>query len=357
MSAVLFTGLVSAPLLAAGRPAVTIRPDFMETRIVELTQTVNLRDLPPGTRQLRLWVPVPTDRAWQRVLDFEVVSAPGTWTLQPQADGRGDFLYIEVVDPRPGDAEVVVSCTVERQGVHFPIEHVYAGDTLQSAAFDSTLVPDAPLMEVSDRVQALADEACASETDIARQAMLLVQKVADAADHYSKDASKPNCGRGSSEDCLDHGGGCCTDLHSLFIAMARARGIAARMQYGYRLLDAKEGPEFDPGYRCWVEYFIPGAGWVPTDIVAADNAGAEHPYRWASLSPYRVWLWEGRSFELTPPAKAGRIDTMLCGWAEIDGRAVDPLPGADGTPSRLTRRVKYEVLEHTRPADAPKLPE
>jgi hypothetical protein len=228
---------------------------------------------------------------------------------------------------------------------------------MQPELFQDTLAEDAPLMHVDADVLGLAYEACGKERDIARQAVQLVHKVAEVADHYSKDPTKPTCGRGSAQDCLEHGGGCCTDLHSLFIAMARARGIAARMQYGYRLLDANEGQTFDPGYRCWVEYFIPGAGWVPTDIVAADNAGADNPYRWASLGPYRVWLWEGRSFELSPVAAAGRIDTMLCGWAEIDGVPIDPLPADDGTPSRLGRTVRFDVLQHTRPEGAPKLPE
>lgn len=156
---------------------------------------------------------------------------------------------------------------------------------------------------------------------------------------------------------MNNGGGCCTDLHSLFISMARARQVPSRMQYGYRLLDGKEGSEYNPGYRCWVEYFVPGAGWVPTDIVAADNADESNPYRWSSLSPYRVWLWEGRSFELTPEAAAGPIDTMTCGWAEIDGKPVNPLPFLDGSPSNLTRTVSYKILTHNRPENSPKLPE
>lgn len=334
-----------------------ITPDFVETRTVCLTQTVRLADVPEGARTLRLWVPVPSDRSWQRVLDITVDDAPGEWKIVPQAEGRGSFLFVDVADPAPGDHAVVVSCIVERQGVHFPLDQVESLPDFQSELFGESLDPASPLMLVDENVQRLADAACGAETDIARQAVMLVHKVAEVADHYSKDPSKPHCGRGSAQDCLVNGGGCCTDLHSLFIAMARARGIAARMQYGYRLLDAKAGSEFDPGYRCWVEYFVPGAGWVPTDIVAADNADDANPYRWSSLSPYRVWLWEGRSFELTPANASGPVHTMLCAWAEIDGKPVEVLPADDGTPSRLTRMVAFEVLSHQRPDGAPKLPE
>lgn len=348
---------VSALCLIAAGP-VAIKPDYTETRTVKLTQTVTLHDIPSGARQVRMWVPVPSDRAWQRVLDRRVVAAPGAWQMIQQADGLGDFLYVVVDDPGQQTASVVIECVIDRTGVHYPLAKIDAPAAIQAAMFEEALDTKAPLMESDERVCALADQICGDEKDPARQALLLLQAVADGADHYSKDATKPVCGRGAAADCLDQGGGCCTDLHSLFISMARSRGIPARMQYGYRMLDAKAGQTYDPGYRCWVEFFIPGAGWIPTDIVASDNAGSENPAQWASLSSTRVWLWEGRSFELTPPAQAGPVHTMTCGWAEIDGRPIDPVPSRDGSiPAQLRRTVQFEVIGNDRPANGPKLPE
>lgn len=338
------------------------QPEITESRLVNLTQTVTLHDIPAGTKNVRLWMPLPSDTAWQRVVDCQVVfapaPAPGTWKIVKQAEGRGEFVFVEIDHPTDEKVSVVVQCKVHRDGVQFPLEGQNAAGEVQPALFADDLDKQAPLMEVDERIRAMADKICGDERDPARQAVLLMQGVAAATDHYSKDATKPKCGRGAAGDCLDQGGGCCTDLHSLFIALARARGIPARIQYGYRLLDAKAGAEYDPGYRCWVEFFISGAGWVPTDIVAADAVDASNPARWASLSATRVWLWEGRSFHLTPESKAGRIDTMICGWAEIDGKPVDPLPSPDGTiPSQLRRTVKFEVVENNRPDGAPKLPE
>lgn len=335
----------------------TVAPQILENRTVELTQTVTLTDIPAGAKQVELWVPIPSDGPWQRVLDRKVVSAPGTWKVVRQADGRGDFVHVTLDKPAQPTVSVVVTCVVDRKGVHFPIENTSAAGDIQAVNFTESLDTSAPLMESDARIREIADGVCGDERDVAKQAQLLMMAVADKADHYSKDPSKPKCGRGAATDCLDQGGGCCTDLHSLFIALARARGIPARIQYGYRLLDAKAGPEYDPGYRCWVEFFVPGAGWVPTDIVAADGVDSSNPWKWDSLSATRVWLWEGRSFELTPKADGGRVDTMICGWAEIDGKPVDVLPAKDGTPSKLGRKVKFEVLKTDRAPDAPKLPE
>ena len=90
-----------------------ITPDITETRTVKLTQTVVLNDIPAGSKKLRLWVPVPSDNSWQRVLDRKVVSAPGSWRVTRQAEGRGDFVYVELNNPKD-KAEVVVDCVVER---------------------------------------------------------------------------------------------------------------------------------------------------------------------------------------------------------------------------------------------------
>ncbi len=351
---------VSAALAGAARqaPSQALPPRVVDHRVIDLTQTVVLDRIPKGAGEVRLWVPLPSDASYQRVLSQQVVEAPGGWRIEPQSDGRGRFLYAEAKNPATTSIKVVVRSAVETEGVLFDLAGAAGGPAIDAKLFPGSTDRSAPLMEVDERVRTLADAACGNETDPAKQAVLLLRKVAEVADHYSKDPSKPKCGRGAAADCMEHGGGCCTDLHSLFIAMARDRGIPARMQYGYRALDSKAGPNaYDPGYRCWVEYFVPGLGWVPTDIVASDNAGESNPAQWGSLSAGRVWLWSGRSFELSPTSSAGPIHTMTCGWAEIDGTPVDPLPAADGTPPQMTRTIRFDILSQEKPAGAPKLPE
>lgn len=328
---------------------------MVDIRTIDLEQTVTLREIPKDARTVRMWVPVPSDRAWQRVLDMRVTEAPEGWALVRQREGRGDFVYAEAHGPFTGDVSVTVQCRVRREGVICPLEG--ASGAVQPALFATALDAGAPLMAVDARIQAMADETCGAERDFARQARLLMMLVAQVADHYSKDPTKPTCGRGAAEDCLEHGGGCCTDLHALFIALARARGIPARMQYGYRVLDSRAGAPYDPGYRCWVEVFLPGTGWVPTDVVAADSVTDPALPTFGTLSATRVWLWEGRSFALEPAAVTARVDTMMCGWAEVDGVAVDVLPSADGKPSRLGRTVRFRVVDRARAMNAPSLPE
>ncbi|WP_024789908.1 transglutaminase domain-containing protein [Lebetimonas sp. JH292] len=71
-------------------------------------------------------------------------------------------------------------------------------------------------------------------------------------------------------------GGKCTDLSSLFTALTRAAGIPAREVFGIRLgkshFDKALGKSDSKGFanittwqHCRAEYYIPGAGWIPTD--------------------------------------------------------------------------------------------
>lgn len=349
---------VVGSLLLSKAPVNVVAPQVIETRTIELKQTVTLNDVPKGARQVRMWVPIPSDGAWQRVTDIKVDDAPGKWQLVHPQGGKGDFIYVDVVYPEAGSVPVTISCVVERQGVYFPIEEMGPTGPIQKELFVDELNPKAPLMECDERVTALANEACGNETDIAKQTLAIMKKVAEVADHYSKNSTVPTCGRGAASDCMDHGGGCCSDLHSLFVAMARSRGIPARINYGYRTLDKNDGKEnVDPGYRCWAEAFVPGMGWVGDDIVASDGADESVDIKWPVLSSTRIWLWEGRSFEMSPPSSSGNIDTMLVGWAEIDGKSIDPLPGKDGSPSQLRRSISFKVIDTDRTESTPALPQ
>jgi hypothetical protein len=137
-------------------------------------------------------------------------------------------------------------------------------------------------------------------------------------------------------------GGCCTDLHALFIALARAREIPTRIWFGYRLQAKNEGKETDPGYRCWVEYFVPRFGWVPTDIVVGDSGEKSSRQPWiTSLDERRIVLCEGRNFDLSPKQEGPRVNNMTVGYAEIDGKPVPLLPDKDGKPSPLIRSVHF----------------
>jgi hypothetical protein len=323
------------------------QPDEIGNAVTyRVRQTAVLDQIPEGAAKVQWWVSIPDDDRHQDVLDFSVVDTPGSWRIVRDADRGARFLYIEVDRPATDKLEAVVEFTLHREPVLVAVDPSKVGPItdLHRQWFAEDLVHDAPHMEVTPTIQGLADRVCGEERNPAVQAKALLGLVAEMADHYSKDPTKPNCGIGDAEDCLTNGGGCCTDLHSLFVALARARGLPARLQMGYRLLEKNRDKEVDPGYRCWVEYFLPGHGWVPADIVEADANGGLGPQRWFSgLTERRLWLNQGREFRLNPATGAAPVNTMIIGHAIIDGTVARVLPEGE-LKAQLTRRVHFVEL-------------
>src|SRR5436190_7606699 len=115
--------VVACALGATALAPRTIEPEIIEHRVVSLQQTVTLNDIPGDAKHVRMWVPVPSDSSWQRVLNCEVVSAPGNWKLLQQSEGRGEFVYVDADKPAGQTTmSVAVKCTVRREGVHVPLD-------------------------------------------------------------------------------------------------------------------------------------------------------------------------------------------------------------------------------------------
>lgn len=321
------------------------------TRTVRLRQTATLTEIPKDAETVSFWVAIPCDGRNQEVLDLRVVDAPGAWTFVKDETHGNDFLRVDVQNPGKSSLDVVVDATVRRRACFSEIDPARVGAITEShrKLFATELDRDAPHMGVSPSLQKRADEICGDTTNVWLQTRKILDFVADYADHYSKDPTKPNCGVGDAGDCLTNAGGCCSDLHALFVALARARGIPARMEMGYRALAKNDGKEVDPGYRCWVEFFIPGYGWQSADIVEADAPKGLGRTRWFSgLTVERIWLYSGRDFELAGRQSTDPIPSLTIGYAEIDGVPARTLPEGDKK-AQLSRKVKFDILDPKAP--------
>ena len=318
-------------------------------------QKVRLDQIPIGAKELLIWIAIPSDELHQRVLSVTGDSVPGEWQIVEDRDQRGRFLHSRLADPVSTELDFVIEYTLVRSAVFTKIDpdQVLPLSDLERSLMAEHLAKDALHMEVTGKVQAIADEVCRNETNIAIQTIAIMEHIAHSADHYSysADPMMPRCGVGDAQNCLAQGGGCCTDLNSLFIALARARGIPARLNMGYRLLAENSDKWVDPGYRCWVEYFVPGYGWVSADVVEADAPDGKGNVRWfTGLTPRRVWLNQGRQFRFSGTHAADPVNHMNIAYAEIDGKPARVLPEGELAP-QLTRQVKF--VEVSQPGTHP----
>lgn len=290
--------------------------------VFDVVQTVEVKDLPPGAREVRIWTWMPEDRPGQRVLDFRVLEAPPTLRVtRDPAHGRS-WLYADAPASGEAPSRVVTSFRVRRSALRALGDGPPAGpvDAAHRAALARELRTDEARTAVTPALRRLADEVCGGETDPVEQARRLFRFVIDRSDHYSLSGPAPKgaC-LGDAMDCLEGTGDCCTDQHALFIALARARGIPCRLVFGSRLQPRNEGKVHDPGYRCWPLFFAPGMGWVPLDVSSGDAEPAD-PERWfGALDENRLEWAEGRDFDLEPRS-AVRPDLVIGAWVEVDGR-------------------------------------
>jgi transglutaminase-like putative cysteine protease len=318
----------------------------------QVEQTVTLSGIPAGAHTVKWWISIPGADSNQEVLDL-AATIPGNWSIVTEPDRGNRFLFTEISEPAATALTAKLDFTLRRQSVSIAIDPAKVGpinDTVRKVYADE-LILDAPHMQVTPGITAMAAKACGNESNPAIEANALLNLVASTTIHYSRDPSKSKYSPGDAEICLAHGGGTCTDIHSLFIALARSRGIPARLQMGYRLKEANEGKRVDPGYRCWAEYFLPGYGWVPTDLVEAEDPKGLGAARWFSgLTARRLWLNQGREFNLPDRASTGhRVNTMIIGYAEIDGVEARVLPDGD-KPAQLSRTVLCTEVRSPAPA-------
>lgn len=309
--------------------------------IYTVRQTYSVKDLPAHSKQVRGWFWMPEDRPGQTVLEFSVVEAPASLRITRDPRYGRSWLYADA--PAQGKPlQVVTEFKLLRRKISGMADasKTYPLTPEHQRAFAFELRKDEKHMEVTPKIQKIANDLAGLERNPVVQARKFFDFVIEKSEHYSKSGPMPQglC-LGDANECLAGTGDCCTDQHALFIALCRARGIPCRLMYGSRLKPENAGKDHDPGYRCWPTFFAPNLGWVPLDISSADSAPSDRAGEWfGGLDENRVEWAEGRDFDLEPRSNE-RPDLVIRGWLEVDGK---PHAG-------LVRTLRFE----RKPIDTP----
>lgn len=150
-----------------------------------------------------------------------------------------------------------------------------------------------------------------------------------------RDPKTRGCGAGDVCTLLTKPGGKCADIHSVFVALARAAGVPAREVFGIRM-GKKDREDITTWQHCWAEFYLPGYGWVPVDAadvrkaMLTENLKLENPktaehraYFWGGIDPYRVKLSVGRDLTLNPPQPGGPLNYFMYPFARVGDKILD----------------------------------
>ena len=290
-----------------------------ETVTYQIRHDLTIKDIPAGAHKVQAWFWLPTTDGRQQVLDLQLREGPEGAHITHESRYGSAYLYAEST----GSAfKLGTDFTVTVHEVSVPVDAARAGELTDGhrRMFAEALRRDVPNMEVTPAIEAMAKKVCGSETNVVKQARLIYDHVRTTTNHYSKKGGPKASKIGSVDYCLANGGGSCTDQHALFSALARARGIPTRLHFGTKLKNENLGKEVDPGYRCWVEYFTPGFGWVPADISAGNTDDKLQDFYASGLDAHRVCWAEGRDLELTPRPEGGPVNLVIGAYVLVDGK-------------------------------------
>ncbi len=309
-------GAKDTPAAAALRPD----PAFLkkgDARTFSVSYVAKVKQVPEGTKKLRVWVPVPQDGALQTIVDLKFDGAVKP-TLHTEKMFGNRIAYFEVEDPK-GPFEATVSFTCTRRETVTDLEAVRS-DGKESADLSALVQPDR-LGVVDDRIRKMAADVTAGRKTTLEKARAIYDFVSQKMTY---DKSGKGWGRGDTAYACDVGKGNCTDFHALFISLCRAEKIPCYFEIGlYLPYDKGAKMENLGGYHCWAYFRVPGKTWVPVDISEADRNPARMDYFFGSHTCNRVTLSAGRDLVLEPAQAGEPLNYFLAPYAEADGKPVE----------------------------------
>ncbi len=265
-----------------------------------------------SAHKVAAWIPLPRDDAFQKVTDLKI-NTPVASRIVAQQSGGNRVAYLEASAPLPQTIPVTVSFVVSRR--EEAADMVRAARPLPEptdGAFAEYLGPD-KLVPLDGRIAQVSNNLSEQGATQLEQARVIYEYVTEV---MSYDKSGSGWGHGDALYACDIRRGNFTDFHSLFIGLARARGIPARFTIGFPLAKAKSGTI--PGYHCWAEFYSGGV-WLPIDASEAWKHPERHDYYFGNLDADRVAFTMGRDLVLEPHQQGTPLNYLIYPYVEIDG--------------------------------------
>lgn len=289
------------------------------SRTIQATYVAAVEQVPAGVERLEVWIPLPGDTEFQRVRNLRIES-PQPWSIRREREHGNSYLYLAARQPRTGRLEVRVAFEAERREILRPaLEGSARGSRPES--LERALQADR-LVTLSPRVRDLARRITWGQRTVEGKAQAIYDWLVNTMVY---DKTTPGWGLGDTERACDVQKGNCTDFHSLFMSLARSEGVPTRFVIGFPLKEEASGTI--PGYHCWAEFWLDGAGWVPVD--ASDASKATDPlrraYLFGNLDANRIQFTVGRDLRLDPPPCAEPLNYFIYPHAEADGKPLAPV--------------------------------
>ena len=232
-----------------------------------------------------LWNPLPFNADYQRVKFLKFAGNYNDYDINSMNEYNANTFYAEW-KKSPNKKLAYLELIIETKDRSVPIEKIEAASkkNLPIPEDVKKFLEPTEHIPTTGIIKALAQRITKGKTDRFEKVKAIYYW---CTKHTFRNPKVVGCGKGDVnkmvtqqdvEDIYKNGyyGGKCTDLSSLFTALTRAAGVPAREVFGIRLgkshFSKALGKSDKNGFanittwqHCRAEYYIPGAGWIPTD--------------------------------------------------------------------------------------------
>jgi transglutaminase-like putative cysteine protease len=289
-------------------------------RSFEFTYQAHVPAIADSAGSTHLWIPLPQPDGYQDISNLHIDSpVPYKQGHDPE---YGNTFAMFTPSPQQSAAgfDVTLRFTATRREHLVPLTRGVYRAAKPEPMLQRYLQPD-KLVPLNGTIAELAKEHTAGDTTALGKARHIYDFVV-ATMRYDKTGE--GWGRGDAIWACTAKRGNCTDFHSLFIGMMRSSGIPARFEIGFPLPEAKTEGDI-PGYHCWAEFYVDGAGWVPVDASEAWKNPAKREYFFGAHDTNRVFFTYGRDIRLSPEQKGDALNYFIYPYAETNGQPVKNL--------------------------------
>ena len=301
--------VMTTPLLVWGHQRTEAEEPQRE---FELTYHAFLREIPSDKGEVQIWIPLAHTDEVQKILERRVVCAYPYQIFQEPRYGN-EILYLSLKPPVPSPIDIAVTYHAVVRAKREPFPEALVNKELYLASNR--------MMVVNEQIKDLSKKVVGEWRPAIGQARAIYEYVIA---NMQYDKTTPGWGRGDTVRACLIGRGNCTDFHSLFISLARAREIPSRFKIGLPIPEAPEGDI--PGYHCWAEFYVNGKGWVPVDTSEAWKHPEKREYYFGSYDGNRLLVTTGRDIELVPKQKGEPLNIFFYPYVELDGK---PFPSIE----------------------------
>lgn len=388
----------------SGKISASVKITVLKTITGKMNFTAEFTDetkFPKG-KVTRIWIPIPESDQEHGIQTIP----PSTVSYKVGGNAKAEFtrdssknkaLYVKWDEnTEPKDRTVQLSFEVTRREIVRPdnmaslekgsVNKTEMADYLKETQRSGSLANGGIVKKTADNIV----EAAGAKT-VYQKAYAIYDWVCE---NLRRDDSTPAIGSGEVQYILNHtdkGIGKCTDVNSVFVALCRAEGIAARSVYGLKLDSIMKNPNTQWRQKCKPQFYLPGYGWAEADASAllklkkikgnedawrGENASEENKKEWKRLkdeywgaagpdSEMWMMLSTGGDIELNPRQSAtsaedavlntdgsvehygilnkdGTLNYFVYPYAEYDGKFLKPI---DNDKNNIEFNYKYTFQE------------